>query len=384
MPLQSKILSGNARLEQAAAGGPSVKPAPPRDDADAVRRIQKALVALGVSTMPISFPGGPGSEPDGVYGQETMDAVIAFQKRVFPNNPIEWDGRVGPKTLAKMDALLPKGGSGPAPPGPSPAPGPQVVPFSPTPPLILIAIFDNPLKSDLDAADPPATPLTLREQLAIAGMDLLPTLVLEASMSGELALMAQSLGLEMFNHFVSNTTAGGPILFGTSTALSIKVAGTKGFEGLHDKIKVEFDGLLKAQFAAGKVDVRALEATTAGTASGGRRKLTNPAGIKTDPIVAFAKTELALHAVIGGQFQGGVVTVTAFTADATAATYKATLQYKLLDHFGVDNSDVVFDGFHGTPGQKAFWVLQHQRHPGHNPYVTTVLIEREVSGSLTP
>lgn len=117
MALQSAILSGNARLEKAASTGPSVKAGPP-DDPDAIRRIQKALVALGFS-LPRSFPKGPGGEPDGIYGSETATAVSGFQKRVFPGMPSEWDGRAGPKTLGKMDALLPKGG-GPAPGPPAP------------------------------------------------------------------------------------------------------------------------------------------------------------------------------------------------------------------------------------------------------------------------
>jgi peptidoglycan hydrolase-like protein with peptidoglycan-binding domain len=111
MPLQSSILAGNARLEQAHAGGPSVKPGPPHDDVDAVRRIQRALVALGFS-LPLSFPNGPNADPDGIYGSETRQAVVAFQKRAFPNSFSEWDGRTGTKTLTAMDGLLPAAGGG--------------------------------------------------------------------------------------------------------------------------------------------------------------------------------------------------------------------------------------------------------------------------------
>jgi peptidoglycan hydrolase-like protein with peptidoglycan-binding domain len=120
MALQSEILAGNARLELAANGGPSVKPAPPADDVDAVKRIQRALQRLG-QPLPKSFPNGPTGEPDGKYGQETFQAVIKFQQQVFPTQPGEWDGRVGKKTLEKMDALLPKKGGAPTPPPPPPA-----------------------------------------------------------------------------------------------------------------------------------------------------------------------------------------------------------------------------------------------------------------------
>jgi peptidoglycan hydrolase-like protein with peptidoglycan-binding domain len=108
MALNSAILSGNARLEQAANGGPSVKKRPPDDDEDAVRRIQNALVALGFP-LPKSFPNGPTGAPDGKFGDETAGAVKKFQQKVFPNTPSEWDSRVGAKTLAEMDSRLPKG-----------------------------------------------------------------------------------------------------------------------------------------------------------------------------------------------------------------------------------------------------------------------------------
>jgi putative peptidoglycan binding protein len=111
MPLRSAILAGNPRLEQAHAGGPSVKPGPPHDDVDAVMRIQRALAALGFA-LPRSFPNGPHADPDGIYGSETREAVVGFQKRAFPNAFSEWDGRTGTKTLTEMDRLLPAGDSG--------------------------------------------------------------------------------------------------------------------------------------------------------------------------------------------------------------------------------------------------------------------------------
>ena len=106
MALKSSILSGSQRLEVAATGGASIKRLPPPDDIDAVRRIQKALVALGIP-LPLSFPNGPNQDPDGKFGNETYQAVLAFQQRAFPTVRNEWDGRVGQKTLAKMDEALP-------------------------------------------------------------------------------------------------------------------------------------------------------------------------------------------------------------------------------------------------------------------------------------
>jgi peptidoglycan hydrolase-like protein with peptidoglycan-binding domain len=104
MPLQSAILAGNPRLEQAATTGPSVKQGPPHDDPSAVAAIQRALVALGFP-LPRSFAGG---QADGIFGPETFRAVYSFQRQEFPSSPSEWDGRCGPKTLARMDSRLPR------------------------------------------------------------------------------------------------------------------------------------------------------------------------------------------------------------------------------------------------------------------------------------
>jgi peptidoglycan hydrolase-like protein with peptidoglycan-binding domain len=109
--LNSGILKGsapNARLEQAAVGSPAIKPAPPDDDAEAIRRIQRGLLALGYP-LPLSFPSGTSQPPDGKFGNETYQAVMKFQQKVFTGRAGEWDGRVGKNTLAQMDALLPVG-----------------------------------------------------------------------------------------------------------------------------------------------------------------------------------------------------------------------------------------------------------------------------------
>ncbi|HEY0779876.1 MAG TPA: peptidoglycan-binding protein, partial [Gemmatirosa sp.] len=49
---------------------------------------------------------------DGQYGRHTFNAVVSFQQRAFPAAPPEWDGVLGPKTWAALDAAAL--GSGPA------------------------------------------------------------------------------------------------------------------------------------------------------------------------------------------------------------------------------------------------------------------------------
>lgn len=122
MPLSSSLLQNNARLQAVAAGGPSVKERPAEyADPEAVKCIQEALKKLG-------FAGRDGKPLviDGKYGDNTYFAVKSFQTVAFRGDPREIDGRVGFKTIAKLDAALGKGGA-PDPPVPPPPPAPVKV-----------------------------------------------------------------------------------------------------------------------------------------------------------------------------------------------------------------------------------------------------------------
>ncbi|MEL7609736.1 MAG: peptidoglycan-binding domain-containing protein [Bacillota bacterium] len=73
---------------------PTLRLTMPYTQNDDVKEAQVRLTAHGFS------PG----VPDGVFGPRTQAAVIAFQKKIFPINPVEWDGIVGPKTWAALMA----------------------------------------------------------------------------------------------------------------------------------------------------------------------------------------------------------------------------------------------------------------------------------------
>ena len=120
MPLQSPLLSGNPVLDRVLRGANVLFAGSASNDPVAVQLIQRALTGLGLS-MPVSFRTGG---PDGRFGQETADAVIAFQKIAFPGQPREWDGRVGGKTLGLLDGAVLRGK-----PGPSPVPTPPTAAF---------------------------------------------------------------------------------------------------------------------------------------------------------------------------------------------------------------------------------------------------------------
>jgi len=390
MALQSQLFRGDLKLEAAAVSDPAHILAGARGPH--VAKIQQALIQVD----------GAAITQDSSYGPATAAAVDAFkQKRQILNFQGKIDNIVGKKTIAALDAEMiakEKGGGGSrgrlgfsiagdiTPPGRIPTGNVIVDPFlfSATNPMILTAIFDDPNKSDLNADNPPRPRLTPRELNAVNSIGGLGTSALELLMRAELFVTAQGLGIEMFDRFKRNTVAGASITFDSKSNLGNEVITESDFViAVHDKVRLEFDALIKAQFAKGRVNVNALQAKTSGRMvdSDTRLTLTNPAGVKTSPIVGTNST-LALLAVIGGRFQGGVVAVTAFSANTTLLSYEAKLVYTLTDHFGVDNSDVVFDGFHGTNGQKAFWLLQHQPPPGHKPFVTTVVIELSVAGRL--
>lgn len=98
--LKSQLFRGDAKLEAAAVSHPAH--ITPSARGDHVRKIQLALNQLD----------NAGLNPDGIYGQNTANAVLAFkQKRGIINHSYqnEADNIVGIMTMAALDAALPAG-----------------------------------------------------------------------------------------------------------------------------------------------------------------------------------------------------------------------------------------------------------------------------------
>lgn len=98
----------------------------------AVREAQRKLNAFHAREVAAGRPA-PFVEPlvpDCMFGPKTFAAVVAFQKRVFPGQPIEHDGVIGPKTWAQLD-LVPLV-EPPTPPVPKPQP-PTLLEFNTDP-----------------------------------------------------------------------------------------------------------------------------------------------------------------------------------------------------------------------------------------------------------
>jgi len=108
MALKSPRFSTNPRLQRASENNPALARG---ERGDAVRLLQQALIDTGFP-MPLSTRRF--GSPDGIYGQETVTQVRAFQAK----HGLSVDGSAGRQTLGKLDALLP-GAAPPLPPLPA-------------------------------------------------------------------------------------------------------------------------------------------------------------------------------------------------------------------------------------------------------------------------
>jgi peptidoglycan hydrolase-like protein with peptidoglycan-binding domain len=397
MALTSKILKGNPRLDSAANGGPPLRELPQNDDPEAVKRLQNALVALGYQSYftAKSFPNGFDSDPDGRFGQETYNAVMAFQrKKAFPGNPGQWDGRAGKNTLAEMDKRLPDGGRD--------RPHPDVPPVNPNvdvklvqqPPgevFLITARPHNPGADDLNADDRPISPsvsATAKERVENTKKE--STFELEVKMRTELSLGAADLGVAFFSLFKFNSVAGQEKVPGAD--FDNRVGSGGGFASGHAWFKDRVERNLRAQFDAGLVDYHDLV-----TGNGLDRKFgedvpdTEPAKASgrtlpsiESPGFQIGASEVPLKTVVGS-WQGHHIFISDFKVSREPPSYSAKLIYELRDHFGANDSDCeVSKSLHGTPGQLSLWVLQHTRHDGgtHFPFVPVARVVKEISGSL--
>ncbi|VVB89625.1 Uncharacterised protein [uncultured archaeon] len=105
-------------------------------DHDAVRRVQYALIAAG-HEMPKTTRNGT-APPDGKYGEETSNAVIAFKNKYPKISPK--DGVVGPLTSEALDEICK---TKPCCPGDIEPPKHDIPPTQYNPPMIL---FPNELR----------------------------------------------------------------------------------------------------------------------------------------------------------------------------------------------------------------------------------------------
>jgi hypothetical protein len=358
--LHSKILSGNTRLDSAAGGGPSIRPAPPADDPEAVKRIQKALVALKFP-LPLSFPSGPTNEPDGKFGDETYRQVIAFQKTVFPKDWTAWDGRVGKDTLREMDARLPKGSS------PVPASTLTVIPFHETSPMLISFEDHTKLSQNLEDKPVPSSRLKPTTRLNLeanrAAFDTAAKrekqFLLEEALGG-------SVSLALANDFIANTSSGGEIVYGAAHLVSTTVHSSAEFKKVHSDVTAFIADSLTRSALTGILDYQVLDSKT---------------GNVPPPRLSFAT--LTPLQIAFGSMQGVKIWLEDFDANGATRDFRASLTYEWFDHFGADDNTITPDTrFHGTPGQVCLWIMQREDPPNRRPFVPKVVFSKEATGKF--
>ncbi|MGZ3183109.1 MAG: S8 family serine peptidase [Telluria sp.] len=110
---------GARPLLRRGARGPAVEEAQAK--LNTVHQRQQAQGAAGLAGAPLTV--------DGVFGQQTYNATVSFQRLAFPGQPNEWDGVIGPKTWSMLDAM--SAAQVPAPPLPTVAPDvPPIIPVN--------------------------------------------------------------------------------------------------------------------------------------------------------------------------------------------------------------------------------------------------------------
>jgi hypothetical protein len=156
--------------------------------------------------------------------------------------------------------------------------------------------------------------------------------------------------------------------------LSALVAASPEFAAVHKDIQDAIGKVVQRDALVGNIDYH---------------DLAEPKKTVPPPLLGFhidrssvdrAKESLRMVALIGS-FQGVNLWLNDF--NVSGSTWTASLSYQYFDHYGVDDSDTIWDGRgHGTPGQVAFWVLQRERHPGHFPYIVEVWVNATASDSF--
>jgi hypothetical protein len=98
----------------------------------AVREAQRKLNTSHANRIASGLPGLDAAPlvDDCIFGKNTEDALKSFQRIVFPREPKQHDGILGPLTWAQLDLVVP---NGPPPPLPPPPPPPVPVPAPPSP-----------------------------------------------------------------------------------------------------------------------------------------------------------------------------------------------------------------------------------------------------------
>lgn len=377
MPLTSDLFKNNQQLQDCSARDAShiVADEPPLRRGVNNQGPHIALIHTALRQV-MPNPSFGLEEATETYGPKTAEVVRQFKAAQVPpilNTALRQtvpDNIVGKLTIAALDRAVsrkkqpPGGGGG----GPANSQAFTVVPFNEATPFLISQQLDNRTEDDLEFTkrDPRNVNRDALEKVGIARA--LPTVVLEKEMLLELSGGGQ-IGRDMGNIFIRTPAPFQVVPFANDSELSRAVRNSSPFPVAHNKVRDEITRVFKASIAARKVvDFHDLAAS---------RKVITP------PVFGFSfGSDRKLKFAIGGM-KGAEVFISKFDASVIPRRWSATLIYNFFDHFGINDSDLIFDGRgHGSLGQAAMWVMQHERHPGHFAFISKIVVEIDVTDSL--
>jgi hypothetical protein len=370
-----------ARLQACLAGAGTIVLKEPPERGDHVKAIQDALRRIS-SEAPL--PDLPEIKDEkGVFGPSTATAVRKYQeiRAVKPAH-----GNIGPATLARIDSELAMLAMR------------KVVEL----PTVTIAAHDvevGSVRDNLGKSDLAFDPVRLSDVPAgglipVVEMRQKSTHELETIVLDELRKADARFGPMLAHMFFANTTrpsADFAKVHPPGSEFSDFVAGTERFRGWSSDIVNRLDQQIKELGRAGPFDASKLAGRLpvelphwyprgfSETAAVGWSMATS----YVPPAGDFTNDQAKMLALVGSM-QGARVHVDDLVMDPQTRRYQAKVTFELTDHFGIDASDLTPDlNGHGTPGQVALFVLQHDRHAdGHMPYRHTVQIRQTISGQF--
>jgi hypothetical protein len=321
----------------------------------------------------------------GDYGKDTVEAVLKYKSiNGIVRTGQKLDPIVGRMTITRIDDELDN--SAPTPPKP----------VEIAAPVEIATLNDNLNKDDLTFKPVPNSELSGKELTLAIDMRQKSTADLEQLMLLELQKGDAKFGPEFVNTFKTNIMpplGEFTITHAVGSDFSNLVAGTQVFRAHSAAFRAQLDAQIKSRGVNGPFSPNELKdkipppvPSWSPQGVGQIASVVATIGFSMLPLTSpeFQSEQAKMLALIGS-FQGSRVFLHDFAMDAFARTHSGTLFYQFIDHFGVDTSDIHFDGHgHGTTGQVAFWMLQHERHnpPGHMPFRLKVVIREEIRGTF--
>jgi hypothetical protein len=379
MALESDLFKDNQKLKDCEKQDVShiVADEPPKRRGANNQGTHVALIHQALKEL-ISGVDFGGEEAKQVYGPKTAEVVRQFKlgppmilnAALGQTTP---DNIVGKQTIKALDrALVRKKGKEipdlPIPPI-QPFGGFTVVPFNETSPFQIIKQPHELTEDDLEADKRQPrnlNQLNRDEQQKLGAARTMGQFACRKIMKFELENFAGALGARMAEKFFANSGVQN-IPFGPSDPLTVQITKSPTWLARVTELVQEVTVVLKRGIKErNTVDYHDLEV--------GKKAVSLE-------LPSFPLNERPLKGTIGGM-KGADVFLTKFDATQDPRRWTGRLKFVLFDHFGINDSDLIFKGGHGTQGQHCMWVLQHEHHPGNFPFVSVFTFEMDVADNL--